>query len=289
MSKTFKNQSGAYAAMNRLAVVIQNGSLDDISGQIRITRNEECFVGKVQIFSMLNKLQEFINHGTVPYKVFAKGNSKLPFISFSVLPGVTCPGAGDCLDFCYSYRAWRFAHAFGRMAQNTMMMRFSPDMIAHTLKGHVDTLGAFDLRLYVDGDFSSISDVAFWMDTLRSMPTISAYGYSKSFDELIGYQDRGGIWPDNYKLNISSGHRHTPDMVTRIAALTITRGEFRAVSIGRKVSGNEHGTRETNAAVRQAAGAKVFVCPGKCGTCTPTGHACGTDRFKGIIIAIAMH
>lgn len=34
---------------------------------------------------------------------------------------------------------------------------------------------------------------------------------------------------------------------------------------------------------------KVFMCPGKCGNCTPIGHACGSDRFKNVVIGILVH
>lgn len=148
---------------------------------------------------------------------------------------------------------------------------------------------AFDLRLYVDGDFSSLGDVAFWMEALQQLPSCQAYGYSKSFAELLAYQATGASWPKNYRLNISSGHAHDADTVAQVQALPIARGTFEAIAIGRKVRGTDHGTRETSQAVRAAAGKKVFVCPGKCGSCTPSGHACGSAKFQGIAIAIAMH
>ena len=45
--------------------------------------------------------------GKLPYNVFKVGNSKLPFLNFSTLPGSTCPGAGECLNYCYSFKSWR--------------------------------------------------------------------------------------------------------------------------------------------------------------------------------------
>ena len=32
----------------------------------------------------------------LPHNIFVEGNSKLPFWSFSTLPGADCPGAGEC-------------------------------------------------------------------------------------------------------------------------------------------------------------------------------------------------
>ena len=137
--------------------------------------------------------------------------------------------------------------------------------------------------------FSSTSDVAFWMNELSKVPNCRAYGYSKSFAALLAY-DANAQWPSNYQLNISGGHNATQSTVDAVKALPITRGEFIAVSIGRKVHGHEHGTPAVNAAIRKAMGdVKVFPCPGACGSCTGAGHACGMPQLKGRVIAIAMH
>ena len=229
------------------------------------------------------KLRTVLETGMPQYSIFTEGNSKLPFFSFSVLPGVTCPGAGECLKFCYSFRAWRYPAAFMRQVQNTFLMRFHPDVIAQAFAKLPDNV---DFRLYVDGDFSSASDVKFWMSLLSSRPSIRGYGYSKSFDELLAYN---GAWPSNYMLNLSSGHRHNADTLERVRKLPIVRGEFIAVSIGRKIKSNEHGTLPVVTRLREVFKNKAFPCPGKCGSCTGKGHACGLPQLKGLPIIIAMH
>jgi hypothetical protein len=57
------------------------------------------------------------------------------------------------------------------------------------------------------------------MGTLRRLPNIDAYGYSKSFAELLAYD--GLIfrdWPTNYMLNISSGHNADEATVEQVKA-----------------------------------------------------------------------
>jgi hypothetical protein len=233
----------------------------------------------------LNKLKTYFETGHPQFTIFAKGNSKLPFVSFSALPGEGfCPGAGDCLSFCYSFKAFRYPAAFCRMAQNTMML---------TLKGgRADITAALQekakkftadspltLRLYVDGDFRNQSDVSFWFKTLQKMPNIAAYGYSKSFTEIYAYASANKL-PENYVLNVSGGHRHGSDLVNAIKELSITRGEFIAIAAGKKASPAE---------LRAAHTGKAFTCPGKCGECTPKGHACGSKRFANVDIIIAVH
>jgi hypothetical protein len=280
--KTFKATATKFIALQEFAVVLQNGSIDDINAALAVVKTK--FTGKAW-HANFAKLESVINTMLPEYTIFAKGNSKLPFYSFSTLPAVTCAGAGACLDFCYSFRAWRYPAAFMRQAQNALLMRFNPDSIVSELS---NINGAFELRLYVDGDFASVSDVSFWMNTLHALPLIKAYGYSKSFNELLAF-DKIGQWPTNYVLNISSGHNHNADTIALVKALPITRGEFVAVSIGRKVKSNDHGTIEINKALREHSIGKIFPCPGACGTCTGKGHACGMPSLKGITIAIAIH
>jgi hypothetical protein len=287
--KVFKN-APKFDMLQDFAAVIQTGDQFAISRALYQLQISDAFQGKSWQLNF-SKLADLFADGAARFSIFAAGgNSKLPFVSFSTLPGVTCPGAGDCIDFCYSYRAWRYPAAFARMAQNAWLMRFNPAAISAAFAEiAASRADGFDFRLYVDGDFSSGADVAFWMSELHKTPTARAYGYSKSFAALLGF-DAIGAWPKNYQLNISSGHNASPSMLSYVKALPITRGEFIAVSIGRKVKSTEHGTAAVNQALRDAMpDTKIFPCPGTCGSCTGKGHACGMPALKGRVIAIAMH
>jgi hypothetical protein len=241
------------------------------------------------------------------FTIFAEGNSKLPFLSFSAMPGFGfCPGSGDCRDWCYSFSAWRYPAAFCRQVQNTVLLstdagRFAiaDELRAQLRRPKYRDLERVDFRLYVDGDFRDVLDVHFWMSQIKSLPQLAAYGYSKSFTELLGYDvalsAREGLtfaadsWPRNYVLNVSSGHRHSPEVVEAVERLPITRGRFIAVAMPTKARHSDHSDRDHQQALRSAYGAKAFTCPGECGTCTPTGHACGSERFHGVDIIIAAH
>ena len=287
--KSFKT-APKFAKLQELAIAVQTGGTYEISKALLMLQTDPAFatIGWQTVFA---KLADTFADSNPRFAVFALGgNSKLPFVSFSTLPGVTCPGAGECINFCYSYRAWRYPAAFARMVQNAWLMRFEPYQIAIAFtKIAIKREDGFDFRLYVDGDFSSGADVAFWMGVLRMTPNARAYGYSKSFAALLGF-DVVGKWPTNYMLNISSGHNASPGLLAAVKKLPIVRGEFIAVSIGRKVKSTDHGKPETNAAIRLAMGdTKIFPCPGSCGACTGKGHACGMPQMKHRVIAIAMH
>jgi hypothetical protein len=281
-----------FAKLQDFAIVVQTCDDNAISKALYALQIDPAFSTKGWQDNFA-KLADTFADKNPRYSIFALGgNSKLPFVSFSTLPGVTCPGAGACLSFCYSYRAWRYPAAFARMVQNAYLIRFAPSSIEASFADvAASNPDGFDFRLYVDGDFSSGADVALWMQLLKATPKARAYGYSKSFAALLGYDAAtSGAWPTNYQLNISGGHNSSQSMVDYVKALPITRGEFIAVSIGRKVKGSDHGTIETNAALRAAMpDVKIFPCPGTCGTCTGKGHACGMPQLKGRVIAIAMH
>ena len=251
-------------------------------------------------FNTLGKLYSFIaDGGKTPFSIFAeKGNSKLPsFVAFSSLPGVTCPGAGECLEFCYSFKAWRKPRVFCKQAMNAYILRFKPQLIVESLDALMRKKKfskGFTLRLYVDGDFSSVSDFALWQGILAERPTIAAYGYSKSFNEILAYANSGASFANNYVLNVSGGHNHGEATVKAIEALPITRGAFVAVPVAHEGRSIEHGNPEHRLAVQTATKAMhnvkaAFACPGQCNTCTSSGHACGSMKFKGITIGIAVH
>lgn len=153
--KSFKT-APKFSKLQNLAIAIQTGGDCEISKAIYALQIDDAFAGKGWQ-TAFNKLADAIAFKTPKFSIFALGgNSKLPFVSFSTLPGVTCPGAGDCIDFCYSYRAWRYPSAFARMAQNAYFMRFAPNVIADAFKAIANNRpDGFDFRLYVDGDFAN--------------------------------------------------------------------------------------------------------------------------------------
>ena len=226
-------------------------------------------------------------------RVFVCGNSKLPFYSFSTLPQITCPGAGDCLEWCYSFRAWRYPLAFIRQLQNSLLIKFKPHIVA---KHFLSIPSDCDVRLYVDGDFDSLDTVKFWMKWIRERSDLRVYGYSKSWNELIEFS-KNNEFPTNYVLNVSSGSKHDTETKKQIERLPISRGQFVAVKIDTEGIGkgsNRYNQKEYHARVRNAlrneyGTNKVFSCPGRCGECTLSGHACGNMKANNVVIGIGVH
>lgn len=271
-----------FESLKVLSDYIANGTMRDCEHYLESMLSDDKFQSTYWN-KYLARLLQTIRDDIPRFTIISRKNGKLPFYNFSTLPGSTCPGAGDCLEYCYSFRAWRYPAAFCRQAQNTWLIRKNPSAIAQAF---IRLPKNAIFRLYVDGDFSSVTDVSFWFKLLQNRPDVEAYGYSKSFTQLLNYS---GAYPNNYMLNVSSGHKHNQSVVDAILALPISRGTFESISIGRKVKAREYGTQKLNALLRDIAGKNVFPCPGKCGNCTPKGHACGSSRFKGIDVVIGVH
>ncbi len=253
------------------------------------------------VFKKLIAQAEAIESGTLSrgaFAIFARGNSKLPFWSFSSMAILDCPGAGECTAWCYSLKAWRNPNALGRQVSNSMLLR-SPagrDLIAREFS----RLRTETVRLYVDGDFDSKETLTFWMDLIKTRPDIQVYGYSKSWVEFVALHLSGYAWPENYLLNLSGGSRFGEGVRVAMESLPVVRGEFLAVPVDREHLKNHSyqsrrntGFRDYAKQVRENAGRKIFVCSGDCGDClTIAGknqHACGSEKLRGVAIAIGTH
>jgi len=224
--------------------------------------------------------------GKLPFNVFKVGNSKLPFLNFSTLPGETCPGAGACLEYCYSFKSWRYPAPFFSQCMNTLLMINNFPTIETELKKIINLpkfrdMDKIDFRLYVDGDFSNYEEIINWMLLLEKLPKISAYGYSKSLNLFLELSDQGFKFPKNYILNLSNGGKFD-SLHQFLIKLDFVRGNFEGLPVKKGTKLSEIKKTYPNK--------KVFLCPGDCGDCTSIGHACGNlDTFKNYSIVLPIH
>lgn len=253
------------------------------------------------------------------FPIFSCGNMKLPFWTWSKLPVVTCPGKGACSSICYSLKHLSQPAPCFTWAQNTLLAHFRRDIIAAAFSLlQAPTV----LRIHVDGDFEDEGEVAFWMELLKTRPAkfsksvqtagVTSYVYSKSWLELIAYDEHGGTWPEHFFVNISSGSKwhNNPEIKRRVMSLPCVRGEFVIIddaSLPHRLPGQKMTDEMRDVMAEQRAAIvsqrmkamykkKFFVCQGKCAVCveTPKGsghfsHACGSAKFIGVTIGIGKH
>lgn len=129
---------------------------------------------------------------------------------------------------------------------------------------------------------------------LRERPDLQTYGYSKSWNLFLMFDRMWASkigWPKNYLLNLSNGSKYE-HLRQKMERLQVVRGNFTALQVDKKLAG-KYTDPEYKKALRQSAKAqgidKVFVCPGKCGTCTKVGHLCGMESAAGVNVVIGVH
>jgi hypothetical protein len=241
-----------------------------------------------------NMVDWLLGKRETPYKIFTKDNKKMkgkpgkPFYIFSALPLVTCPGKGDCEDFCYSLKAWRYPQPFFRQVQNTILIKQQSEKLTEAFNAIPDSS---TVRLYVDGDIDSLETLDYWFSRLHERPSLNVYGYSKSWEVFLAYNKP---MPKNYVLNLSSGSKYSVKVRDKVSKLPVARESFIAIdSISPRAVSKDMDiwasyAKDLRSKAKSAGLGKVFVCPGKCGSCTGAGHACGNPDIK-IPIVIGVH
>lgn len=270
---------------NQLTFDLDYSALESVMGLTDEERSTWQFY-TVKFLEWLND----IDNAKVPFTIFAKGNSKLPFYSFSNLPIVNCPGAGECAKWCYSLKAWRYPAAFFRQVQNTLLVKLQHS----ALKAAWDKLPTdVDIRLYVDGDFDSMATLEYWFNRMNDRKDLRVYGYSKSWILFLNHEKSGGEFPTNYTLNLSSGSKYKQDIRDEMEKLPIVRGNFTAFDIPADIRAKYESMMVREVAKKNGV-KRTFVCPGQCGKCMlvkgKNVHACGSkDLMKGVNVVIATH
>ena len=233
-----------------------------------------------------------------PFSIFTKGNSKLPFFSFSSLPLVDCPGMGACQSFCYSLSAWQYPAALARMLQNSLLLRYNRQAIKSAFMQLPENRV---LRLYVDGDFYNKDILVFWLNLCKERKDLDIYGYSKSWQLFLDLHKENFAWPENYSLNLSSGSRYSEEKRKAMEKLPVTRGNFIALQTekrfiregiykSKRIKGFAEYQNDLRERAKKLGMQKTFVCAGKCGDCLPNGkHACGSSKMKNVNIVIGVH
>ena len=283
----------AHFNRNQCYKVIELINNDDLKGCIKYL--DSNIKSGVDWIKYSNKFKTFLNDilnnkfDNIPFTILKQnGNSKLSFLSFSTLPVTTCPGAKECLTYCYSLKSWRYPSAFFRQCQNTLLMKYNFGIIANELykynnKAKLKNIN-LDFRLYVDGDFKTINNLINWMTLLKTCNNINSYGYSKSKHLFLELHNQGFKYPDNYKLNLSNGSKFD-FLDNELLKLDVTRGKFTAFKFDKKVNVFDL-TIEQKKTLRSSFKNKVFICPGICDTCTNKGHFCGSDNNLEVVIPV---
>lgn len=155
---------------------------------------------------------------------FGKGNAKLGknIVTFSLLSGVTCPGAKLCRSWVSNGRIVdgpdTVFRCFSAMSEATYPVAYTSrkrnlDVVRkHLANGTLVDLIDSQLspkvnmvRIHVAGDFFNQAYFDAWMEVARRRPGVIFYAYTKSINFWV---KRINDIPDNFRLTASYGGRH---------------------------------------------------------------------------------
>jgi len=168
---------------------------------------------------------------------WGKGNLKLGsnVFTYSKLPGRpedggTCPGAGECLDYCYSLR-----------------IRSSTPLVWQVYRNNTDNGPSLPLlpdeaalvRLHVTGDFDTVPYIIAWITLIADHPQVQFWGYTRSWrvPELLEALEKLRTLPNIQLLaSIDRTSQDLPPATWRrayVAALGFTPERINTVVRGR--------------------------------------------------------
>ena len=164
---------------------------------------------------------------------FSKPNAKIPYQSFSIPAGYTCPGALNCLTKVkngkiidqqtpdkngLTYRCYAasleavYPSLNAKLNYNFKLLRETKNikemvaLISNSLPNNLRAHGGA-LRVHIHGDFYNYEYLCAWFAVADFYPAIRFYSYTKSLNLLAKYKEQNLQFPSNYSLTWSHGSK----------------------------------------------------------------------------------
>ena len=119
----------------------------------------------------------------------------------SVSGEITCPLAGECVEFCYArsgaYIWSNVKSVFEKRLEITKQSNFPELMKAEIIKKKVDFL-----RVHDSGDYYSKEYLFKWFDIARSLTSVKFYSYTNNINQIKKAYSKNEI-PKNYDFIFS--------------------------------------------------------------------------------------
>lgn len=224
----------------------------------------------------------FLRTKEAQFSVITFGNMKHRFHNFSHLPVVTCPGMGECRNYCVSLKGLRRPIVAFSWLQNTTLIEstFGRKIIAEQF---LQLPQGATFRVNNDEDFRTTGILKFWMRLFNKRPDITVFCYTKSLKIHLDFFKKGNVFPDNYVVNVSTGGKYPALEDEAVKILPCVRGKYIGVD---NLKGR---TRQDYAnAIKKATNPRTFPCPGNCWKCTGSGPVCA-NKDRKFDVAIRLH
>jgi len=134
---------------------------------------------------------------------FSKGNRKLSknVLIWNLPRLTTCPGAGDCKDWCYEIKFERMYKNVLPFRETNLILTRSSYFISNTVQ-YLNSAEQPHVRIHESGDFYSQKYLNSWKEIARQCPNKNFYAYTKSF-----HLDLWTKLPPNFQILQSTGSK----------------------------------------------------------------------------------
>ncbi len=166
----------------------------------------------------------------------SKGNSKMGNIpAFNLLPSDEFLKLGNstqltnimgtcgkhcelCKNDCYAVRSIKLHHnsTIKGYAANTVIMRQDPDKLRTEIKEFCDKNIVKYFRFHTAGELESIEQLKTYCEICKDSPDVIFYIYTKAFDLLQEWTDKGETFPENFVINLSMWRDNMNDVSCKI-------------------------------------------------------------------------
>lgn len=162
--------------------------------------------------------------------------------SFDLVPGVTCPCAGECKDWCYAQKGnyVRFGKTLGMCHEENYEISQRADFVDIMVKKLRGMVKAADrkgkkvfIRLHATGDFYSLEYARKWAEIARQCPSVTFYAYTKS----VSIVQRAGF-PKNVFIAYSYGGTQDLQIPEGATVARVFQTEEEALNAGYNVNVN---------------------------------------------------
>ena len=136
-------------------------------------------------------------------------NRKLGKACISVpFPVAVCNPEAPCFQKCYAQHGCQsFANVQGAYYRNLRLYNNSADDFFEQLYYKVKFSGLPMVRFFDSGDFPDMEFLVRSVEFVKRFPNVKFMAYTKKYDLINEYLDKGGELPDNYNIFFSAWDR----------------------------------------------------------------------------------
>jgi hypothetical protein len=92
--------------------------------------------------------------------------------------------------------------------ENTLLARFDRPRLFADIQRFIDYNMIAAMRIHSSGEFLSYAYFLDWIELIKRNPDIKFYCYTKRFNFIERYLESGGVFPDNFAVNVSIWHKN---------------------------------------------------------------------------------